>query len=275
MDDFINNTREWTVPWGITDDPWRSNEFFQYTQSQLPRFWEKLGGKPDFSGKKVLEVGCGLGNLCIDIAKCDAQEIIGIDIDQKSVEFASGNLAKKHKALTGKIKFLCCDIHDLPIDNFDIIISKDTFEHILDLEGVLFDIRERMNLQGRIHTAFGPLYYSPFGDHNWTETFLPWGHILIPEEKIVKRLNKKHNSQITSIRELGDGLNQLTPEEFSRILRLTNLRIVDYKENVIPQDASFKKKIATKIMGQLKHINQLSKYLTFNISCILEKNQAG
>lgn len=271
MDYFINNTREWTTPWGITDDPWRSLEYFQYTQNQLPSFWEKLGGKPDFSGKRVLEIGCGLGNLCIEIAECNAKEIIGFDIDQESIEFASAYIEKYHKVLTDKINFFCCDIHNLPTGYFDIIIAKDTFEHILDLETVLLEVREKMKPQGRIYTSFGPLYYSPFGDHNWTETFLPWGHILVSEEKILKRLNKKHHSQFTSIRNLNDGLNQLTPEEFLHILKRTNLKVINYKENVIPQDTSFKKKIATNIMNQLKQIKQLSKFLTFNISCILEK----
>lgn len=42
--------------------------------------------------------------------------------------------------------------------------------------------------------GFAPLYHSPYGDHKRTEALMPWGHLIFPENFLIKRLNKRNGS---------------------------------------------------------------------------------
>jgi len=53
-------------------------------------------------GKKVLELGCGSGILMEGALKGGASSVLGVDIDEKSLEFckriiSSGKIPKKYK----------------------------------------------------------------------------------------------------------------------------------------------------------------------------------
>ena len=43
---------------------------------------------PDLTGKKVLDIGCGMGQHALQYAKKGAASVLGIDISEKMLEFA-------------------------------------------------------------------------------------------------------------------------------------------------------------------------------------------
>jgi 2-polyprenyl-3-methyl-5-hydroxy-6-metoxy-1,4-benzoquinol methylase len=77
------------------------------------------------------------------------------------IRFAQQNLHQNYPELADCVEFHCIDIADLPEGDFDLMTSKDTFEHVMDLPKVLRDMRERLKSGGRLYAAIGPLWNSP------------------------------------------------------------------------------------------------------------------
>ena len=69
----------------------KDQEYFKYGIIENAKFWKRLGGKPYFANRKILDFGCGHGSLCIDIANSGAESITGIDIGE-AIDFAKENL---------------------------------------------------------------------------------------------------------------------------------------------------------------------------------------
>jgi hypothetical protein len=151
-------------------------------------------------------------------------------------------------------------------------MSKAAFEHVIDLQSVLQSMRKRLKAGGRIFTGFGPLYYSPVGDHGRTKSLIPWGHTIQPDWAIVKRLNINRRDKIRSIHDLG--LNKLTPAEYRQIFAESGMKVVLYKENLVMPSASTRRRLIGEAMGKFKQIGFLEKYFTVNIWCILENTPA-
>jgi ubiquinone/menaquinone biosynthesis C-methylase UbiE len=98
-----------------------------------------------WDGKKVLEIGCGLGGESINFARAGA-EVTAFDLSEKSLE-----LAKKRAevfGLTDKIKFYqgnaerLCEI--VPIEQYDLIWSFGVIHHSPHPEKIIKSIKPFM-----------------------------------------------------------------------------------------------------------------------------------
>lgn len=87
---------------------------------------------PDFTGKRVLDLGCGLGWHCTYAAALGAAEVVGIDISHKMLETA------KQKNAAPQIHYQCLAVEDIdfPPDSFDVVISSLAFHYIRDFAKV-------------------------------------------------------------------------------------------------------------------------------------------
>ena len=76
--------------------------------------------KTEASGKKVLDIGCGLGHWCCEAAKYGAKSVDGFDIQEGMVE-----LAKQATAQYSSVSICVGDVMDMPYDDntFDVAIS--------------------------------------------------------------------------------------------------------------------------------------------------------
>jgi SAM-dependent methyltransferase len=252
-------------------------EYFKRGETENPIFWRRLGGKPQFKGKHVLDVGCGLGALCVDMAEGGAARVVGLDTETKLIEFAKHYVAEKFPALAKALEFYDHDLKHSEDGTFDVIVSKDSFEHIMDLEGMLREMAARLNPGGRIYAGFGPLYNSPFGHHGRVATFLPWrqfpwAHLLEQEKTIVARLNRLRargekiftysDAPITSIRDLG--LSMYSLADYRRFIYGSGLKVIRFGTNQSSEPLS-------KVLSVLRRVPGLEEYCTHNIYCTLEK----
>ena len=55
--------------------------YFENQKKENIKFWKRLGGRPTLDGKTVLDFGCGLGCLSIDLINNGAQSVTGIDLE--------------------------------------------------------------------------------------------------------------------------------------------------------------------------------------------------
>lgn len=241
--------------------------YFNRGEYENPRFWRGFGGKPFLKDASVLDIGCGYGSLCIDMALSGAKRVIGIDINGQMIEFAVENLKQNYPQLMHIVEFRNVSLRDFDCSkfSFNFIVSKDTFEHLFDLGGVLEKTKEILQPGGGVYVGFGPLYNSPFGDHGWTQTLIPWGHLVFKESKIIERLNRNRAEKINSIANLA--LNKMSLSAYRRIFHESGLSIVYFKVNQNVGVLS----IVSKIFYWMSRIPFLEEFFTHNLYCILEK----
>ncbi|EKD49795.1 MAG: methyltransferase type 11 [uncultured bacterium] len=237
-------------------------KYFQKGEKENPKFWSRFGKEPSFDGLSVLDVGCGHGSLCVDIASKGAKKVVGIDTNGHFIDFARENAVKNFPKLKNILEFKNCEIGVLPECKFDIILSKDSFEHILNVDVVLWEMKKRLKLFGKIYLGFGPLYSSPFGDHKRLRAILPWGHLIFPESFLLKKLNKKNREKIANVYDLG--LNKLSLDEFEKLFYKSGLRVLYFGVNVSNNPLSM-------IFSLTRKISFLKEYFSHNIYCVLEK----
>lgn len=235
------------------------------------RFWSRFRERPDLHGCSVLELGCGAGALSMEAAQAGASRVVGIDLRQGAIDFARRR-ARETPGLEGRVEFHACHLATFPSERFDVILSKDTFEHVLDLGDMLAELRQRLQPGGRLYAGFGPLYPSPYGDHDRRRVLLkdwgilgkslaamPWGHLMLG-----KTLVRKHNSvatrQAQSLRELG--LNMLAFSDYEKLIGESGLEVVSF-------DVNRGKGLSPRIFTTLRRIPALRDLCTYNIYCVL------
>ena len=240
-------------------------DYFNYGNIENKKFWKRLNGRPDFENKSILDFGCGHGSLCVDIAQSGANLVTGIDLNKKLIKFARENLSANYNSLSKKIKF---EEKDLLKDNFDkkfdIIVTKDTFEHSLNLPDILNKFYDLLNDGGRAYIGFGPLYNSYNGDHGRTQLKLPWLHIILSEKTIINRYNKKNSNKINRIEDLG--LSKYSFKDYKQMFSESKFDIDYFITNQSDHPIG-------KAFNILSKINFLEEYFTFNIYCILKKTK--
>ena len=210
-------------PWEIPAHPGESaadhkerrrQAYFQEQRENNIEWFKRMDFQMDVRGLRVLDLGCGHGALSIGLAESGAAEVIGLDLDQDRIDFANRKLTTDFANLQGRIEFRCENVFDVR-DQFDLIVSKDAFEHIEDLAGVIHHLHGLLKPGGHLAPGFSPLYFSPFGDHARFAMKVPWAHALMPEAMALRWLKSRTGKDVNSSMDLG--LNRLTPAEFRAI----------------------------------------------------------
>lgn len=244
----------------------RDVAYFQRGAWENPRFWTRLGGQPELTGKKVLDLGCGHGSLCIDMARAGAARVVGVDLNERLITFAQMNLQYKYPELADRVEFLCVDIADLSETDFDLMTSKDTFEHVMDLPQVLRAMYERLKSGGRLYAAIGPLWKSPFGDHDAVKRLigvnLPWAHLWIPDRIVLGATTRRLGKPLRSYRDLG--MNMLAYRDYRRILHESGFVVEFFQPNC-------SRHLVVRVFSLLRHLPLIGDYFVNNLYCILRK----
>lgn len=96
---------------------------------ELPTLFSMM---PDLNGKKVLDLGCGAGERCLDYLRLGAASVTGIDISAKMLDVAR----KEHS--DPKITYINMAMEDIGSidDTFDVVISSLALHYVDDFSGV-------------------------------------------------------------------------------------------------------------------------------------------
>lgn len=84
-------------------------------------------------GKRILEIGCGQGELCLLLAKHGASQVVGIDISKKAIQEATSKAVKEGLADRITFRVMDAELMDFPDNSFDVACGTGILHH-LDLE---------------------------------------------------------------------------------------------------------------------------------------------
>jgi ubiquinone/menaquinone biosynthesis C-methylase UbiE len=218
---------------------------FQYRTAQnfiLPFVAENL---PVEGGFHVMEVGCGEGGL-LKAFSDKGYYATGIDLNKERFALAQ-DLMRKEVA-DGTIKFVNKNIHNLNFrkankEKFDLIILKDTIEHIANKTKLMDSLKYFLKTQGKIFVGFPP-WCMPFGGHQHIchskiLSHMPYFH-LMPMLFYKGILNVFREPKLVIDDLIETKTLGISIERFERILRRTNYHIIDRRLYLISPNYKYK-----------------------------------
>lgn len=120
--------------------------------------------KIDYSGKKVLDVGCNTGILLIPLLERGV-DVVGVDIDREDVEKVKEKLKVKRFPLN---RAQIADARELPFstNSFDIVLLSDILEHVGDPKSVAKEAQRVVKRGGLIYATV-PNEWHPVVKFSW------------------------------------------------------------------------------------------------------------
>ena len=95
---------------------------------------------PDLHGKKILDIGCGMGQHARQYSDMGAASVLGIDLSAKMLEYA-----KEHNS-GGNILYRQMAMEDIDTisETFDLVTSSLVFDYAEDFPGLMRKIHQLM-----------------------------------------------------------------------------------------------------------------------------------
>ena len=211
-----------------TDDRARFQQQVENARDYVLPFIERT--LPVGPETRVMEIGCGEGGVLKPFADKGAR-CLGVDMDPPRIglahEFLAGEIAR------GQMAFLLKNVYDVDFleeygGAFDLIVLKDTIEHIPEQDLFIPYLKKFLKPNGQIFFGFPP-WQMPFGGHQqvalggWTSK-LPWYHLLPrPLYRALLKAGGESEHKIRELMEIRD--TGITIERFESILKRSGLRV--------------------------------------------------
>ena len=108
---------------------------------ELPTLFSLI---PDLDGKRILDLGCGTGERCIDYLKHGALQVTGVDISEKMLEVA------RNENCDPKITYINMAMEDIGTikGEFDVVISSLALHYVEDFQGVVKNVSRLLSDNG-------------------------------------------------------------------------------------------------------------------------------
>jgi 2-polyprenyl-3-methyl-5-hydroxy-6-metoxy-1,4-benzoquinol methylase len=211
------------------------NQQYLVTRDYIIPFISKI--KEINEHTKVLEIGCGEGGVLKAFAEKGC-ECTGMDLSESKIE--SGKEIFNSTPLKGSVELFTANIYDETVihsfkNKFNLIVLKDTIEHIPNQERVIAHLKNYLKEDGMIFFAFPP-WSMPFGGHQQTcKTKLgqiPYMHLL-PKKTYLSFLKKAGESEATiksleEIHETGISINR-----FEQILKREHYKVIRHRKYLV------------------------------------------
>lgn len=244
------------------------------------RFKEIVKETPSVKGKKILDVGCGRGELVFWLAKNGAKESIGIDYSTNAIYFANKAKKRYSKKIQDGVGFEIMDAKNLKFADryFDGVLFVETLEHLYpeEQELVLKEIFRVLKHNGfvLVHTAPNKI----FNDLTYRFWCYPLSTVIVGVYNLLTKNNYGNLDSPTKIRTYSHKVMHVGEPTYFSLKLLFNK--AGFKGKVRSTNVTVNKPEISwkdKFFNTLVYLYPLSKYFPFNIFwgndfiCVLTK----
>ena len=188
--------------------------------------------KLDLRAKRVLEVGCGYGQLMelvID-GKPEIEELVGINYPDIPVQRVADN---------GPVMVMDATKMSFDDASFDLVYSLATFEHIEDFAGALDEISRVLKPGGLLIAKWSPIW-NGFDGHHYGPSLsdprhraieLPWAHLIFDQDSLPGYLERGEGfsgaESVSATRAIydSDWLSRRTAAGYERCIEACGLEV--------------------------------------------------
>jgi len=129
-------------------------KYTRYEDIKRLQFIENEINKKELASVKILDVGCGNGNIAMQLGS-SGHEVLGIDISKEAITKAQLNNSLSN------VSFKYIAVEDLAIENkFEVIICSEVLEHLHEPESVIRSLKKQLSDDGlliiTVPNGFGP-----------------------------------------------------------------------------------------------------------------------
>lgn len=121
---------------------------------------------PNLEGRKVLDLGCGFGEHCVQYIQAGATKVVGIDISEKMLEVA------KMENNDPRITYINTPMENISEikETFDIVVSSLAIHYVEDFDTLVQDVYEMLNENGLfIFSQENPINTCYSSGDRWTK----------------------------------------------------------------------------------------------------------
>lgn len=213
----------------------------------------------------IAEIGCGeAGNLrpFLEIG-C---KVIGIDIAKNKIE--NSKIFYANHSLKKNLTLIAEDIYNISperIDKIDLVIMRDTLEHIPNQDKFLSHVKNLIKPGGKIFFGFPP-WRMPFGGHqqmceNKFLSNLPYFHLLPESLNVwILKLFGESQAKINGLREVRN--TRISIQKFRKILIKNNFKIESEVFYLINPNYEIKFKLKVRKLPKFLNIPYLRDFFT-------------
>ena len=157
------------TPQNIYDDPgffagYSTLERFGAGWEQAAEHDEFLALLPDVQGQRILDLGCGAGQLASHLAHASAAEVVGVDISERMLSLARNERAHP------RIRFERAALEDVffPSERFELIVSSLALHYVEDYRGLMQRIAAWLTPGGKlVFSTEHPIFTARLPDEGW------------------------------------------------------------------------------------------------------------
>ena len=270
----------------------KQKKWFAGKQSHWDQFWRRLGydGCPNLEGKRLLDVGPGLGGNTVAAARAGA-DVVSLEHDLEILAAARSLVSNDLDNAADKVTFVHGSIEDFSDSGgFDYILCDEVFEHLLDFPAALSAMSGLLRPDGKLVSGWGPLWHSPLGGHQLMlyavpagpfglariltlkslsagrsgRKIIPFSHRLFTRRAL--RLNgaSAQGTGLATIQKAG--MNGYTAREFKDMVEKSPLHILRWRENQGDHSAYRVLRVLSNLPGS-RNLFTSNIYGVFALSC--------
>jgi 2-polyprenyl-3-methyl-5-hydroxy-6-metoxy-1,4-benzoquinol methylase len=231
------------------------------------RFLARLPADLSFEGRSVLDYGCGTGQTCVIVAQRGARRVLGVDLQE--VDFARSQLEGRYSELADRVEFRqIASAADIGEERFDLVLSKNTMEHVADPEGYVSDMAGLLAPGGQLVIGFNPLWKSPYGAHIHFMTKVPWAHLMFPEEVVLRERRRfRPDEDPSCYEEIKAGLNRMTLAKFRAVMAKSGLEPTYFEVNR-------NERAVAKVLNAFSRVPGLREYFAFSVHSMWRRSES-
>ncbi len=274
MRSYLCEMRAFELPAGLESIPIRAYWAFQYQlgrQVILPELRRRGAFQPGYT---VAEIGSGEGGVLMAFVAEGAASALGTDIETSRLALGR-QIATQ---LNWPVNFVEHNILTDPIpeawhERYDLVLLRDTLEHLESAEIALLQIARLLRPGGYLYISFPP-YYSPFGGHqHLLRTFwgkLPYMHLLPNPlfQRLTAQGQEPGRSEVRRLRHI-----RLSFRRFLWAVQVAGYRVLFQKHYLLRPAFRFRLRLPLPVVtltGPCRHLPELFQFMCTEASYILQ-----